>query len=354
MITQYTSSDDCVDNEEDIGSPNPRPAKEIEDVEIEWVVDGLFPAGIILLGGQPGAGKSFLAIELACAISADRKFCNNWNVKKGICLYIDLEGELSETKRRVKRMVTYIPDNLYLDDKCVLEEFYIKKMIESYKKLETEENKIRLIVIDSLISSHNFKENSAIETNKIFRGALFPLKEAFPHTLILLIHHIRKPSVMDEKWTLFRGSGNILAQVRAGYLLLPVPDEGLAFECTKMRVGKKPDRALLEINDLENNRLEIVYKKKLYESVSGIEKCSMDILNWFKEIAKEIKEQGFPIERAIRHKREVVDKFTKKYTHRMVSDALEGLAKKGLLHREKKGDYVHIGEIEIQKSLKVT
>lgn len=45
-------------------------ASDIEPQPVEWLVEGAIPMGmLVVIGGQPGMGKSQIAIKLASAIT---------------------------------------------------------------------------------------------------------------------------------------------------------------------------------------------------------------------------------------------------------------------------------------------
>ena len=59
---------------------------------VEWLVDGLLTKhGFSVLYGEPGAGKSFLAIDMALSVAYGKAWHNN-PVQKGAVLYIAGEG----------------------------------------------------------------------------------------------------------------------------------------------------------------------------------------------------------------------------------------------------------------------
>jgi hypothetical protein len=68
-------------------------AVEARIVDVEHVVDGFIPkGGVVLLYGESGAGKSFLAIDLAMRIAAGLAV-DGREVKAGPVLYLATEGE---------------------------------------------------------------------------------------------------------------------------------------------------------------------------------------------------------------------------------------------------------------------
>jgi hypothetical protein len=59
----------------------------------EWLVEGFIPAGSLAqLYGRSGAGKSFVAIDLALSIAAGRSWLDEHVTKKGPVVYVAAEG----------------------------------------------------------------------------------------------------------------------------------------------------------------------------------------------------------------------------------------------------------------------
>ena len=69
---------------------------------VEWVIEGLLPAGCYLLGGKPKLGKSWLVLALQLAVSQGRDFLGH-KVKSGRCLYLALEDSDRRMQSRIRR-----------------------------------------------------------------------------------------------------------------------------------------------------------------------------------------------------------------------------------------------------------
>ena len=64
------------------------------------IVEGLLYAGVTLLSAPPKTGKSFLALDLACAVATGEPFWKR-QTTAGNVLYLDLEGREYRTKNRL-------------------------------------------------------------------------------------------------------------------------------------------------------------------------------------------------------------------------------------------------------------
>jgi RecA-family ATPase len=131
---------------------------EFVDVKTEYLVDGLIPEnGFVLMRGESGDGKSFIALELALKISIGEKFLGrDTNGKSKVVWFITSESQKQHTSRRLQHSVKY---NGYENKLNGLRFVFIEN--EEYSRLEIEklgkeirnaEQKPDLIIIDSLFT----------------------------------------------------------------------------------------------------------------------------------------------------------------------------------------------------------
>lgn len=91
---------------------------------------GIVPASVILIGGDPGIGKSTMSLQVACALSdLGRKV-----------LYISGEESTKQTKMRADRLSTKAKDNLY-----IVNQIDLNAIIEYINQM-----KPQVVVIDSI------------------------------------------------------------------------------------------------------------------------------------------------------------------------------------------------------------
>lgn len=64
--------------------------------EPTWIVPGILPTGLCILGGLPKVGKSLLSLQLALAVCNGGRFLD-WDVQRGSVVY----GAFEDSKRRV-------------------------------------------------------------------------------------------------------------------------------------------------------------------------------------------------------------------------------------------------------------
>lgn len=71
----------------------------------KWVIPHVLPTGTILLAARPKMRKTFLALQLALAVCAGRKFLD-WKCEKGDVLFLGLEDNERRLKSRIKLLQT--------------------------------------------------------------------------------------------------------------------------------------------------------------------------------------------------------------------------------------------------------
>lgn len=93
---------------------------ESEQEEVVWRIDKLVPTeGITLITGEPGAGKTWIAADMAIRIANGLPVCGHQSKQTGV-LYIAAEGGSRRMMRRLRRLAMPIigeitaPDNLHL------------------------------------------------------------------------------------------------------------------------------------------------------------------------------------------------------------------------------------------------
>ena len=136
---------------------------------------GLAPGSLVLLGGEPGIGKSTLALQVALQL------------KNRLVMYVSGEESLQQIKMRAERIG-------YKDEECLfLNETSLENIFAYCKEL-----KPALVFIDSIqtISTQGI-DSSAGSVSQIRECTAASLKFAkATHTSIFLIGHITKDGIL--------------------------------------------------------------------------------------------------------------------------------------------------------------
>lgn len=156
----------------------------------EMIIDDMVPKGLTVLAGSPKSCKSWMALDMALAITAGRPFLGK---ATRICdvLYLALE----DTDKRLHDRLTTLEESnrrLHLATQCSkLDEGFITQINEFI----TEVPSVKLIIVDTF---QKIRENDASSSNSNQYGReyseLSKLKDFADRNgiAILVIHHLRK------------------------------------------------------------------------------------------------------------------------------------------------------------------
>jgi hypothetical protein len=159
--------------------------------EPRWAVPGLLPAGLTICGGRPKVGKSWLGLQLACAVASGGPVLDT-RAQQGRVLVLALE----DPPRRVKdRMIKQgWPAGLPVD---VLPLGLFQEKVGDLGKgggrrlaCQIERGQYRLVVIDTFTRAFAGDQNDHVEMSL----SLAPIQEAAQtlNTAVLIIDHLRK------------------------------------------------------------------------------------------------------------------------------------------------------------------
>jgi hypothetical protein len=199
----------------------------------EWLVEDVLPTdAFVLLWGIWGAGKTFLALDLALSVATGKPW-HGHTVKGGPAVYVAGEGVRGLNQRRVAWATKYNNDEAVND-------FYVLPspvpMLDSAQvslfadQIEATVGRTPvLIVIDTLARcTPGGDENTQKDMNQ-FVAEADKLRRRFPEAVVLVLHHPSKAGQV-------RGS-TVLTGAADTILKLDVDDEKLVrtLSCDKMK-----------------------------------------------------------------------------------------------------------------------
>jgi archaellum biogenesis ATPase FlaH len=164
--------------------------------ETKWKIQGLIPnAGIVILAGASGDGKSWLALEMAKSLVLGIPFLGYFEVSKSNVLYINQEMATSELYRRGK-LISFEGN---LGKMWVLNrnEFNLNDEENVGWLLEFIYQKIDVVLIDTFRAvAGEVKDDKAEDISNFFQRFKV-LKEK--NVAMVFLDHTRKPERFDGK-----------------------------------------------------------------------------------------------------------------------------------------------------------
>ena len=163
--------------------------------EPQWLVKGLLEeSSLALLFGDPGCGKSFLAIDLASSVATGFPF-HDRETKQGAVFYIAGEGH-GGLRRRFAAweqgnstsldgqplFVSQRAANLYDAESA-------REVADAIDALAAQHGSPRLIVVDTLARSFGGGDENSTKDMNAFVIAMDNLKARYRQATILLVHH---------------------------------------------------------------------------------------------------------------------------------------------------------------------
>jgi hypothetical protein len=210
-------------------------------VEIDWLVDGILPAGCLIMVAAPPSGfKTWLALCLSRAVATGQPFLGR-PTRQAPVSYVDRENAKQVLCGRV-RLVGGARDfhlwPLWAEPEPPL--------LGDFRFLERAKGG-GLLVFDTLVRFHTADENDATGMATVM-GELRRLATA--GATVLLLHHKGKDALTD-----FRGSSEILAGVDIAFILERKGENLLSLRCVKNRLAVEETFNIRVVSDSESFRL---------------------------------------------------------------------------------------------------
>lgn len=187
-------------------------------VNIEWLLEGFLSENTTsVIFGAPGSYKSFVAVDIALHIASGESW-RGLNTEKGKVVYIAGEGNFG-IKKRVKVWLDYhkkeidIPFYLSHSGHNLFDKRVVSDQIQALKEIHSEEDPIKLIVIDTLAKNFHGDENKSSDMNRFVNHVDGMIREAF-NCHVMIIHHTGKGNSSSP-----RGSNVLDGGVDCTYLV---------------------------------------------------------------------------------------------------------------------------------------
>jgi len=194
----------------------------------QWLINGLIPHGLTIVGGPPKSRKSTLLYEITLATVGQGLALNYWGCQPGGALYCSCEDEAGDTKTLVTNLRPQMPDTLpyplrfaNCDEVPTLSEGlldYVREQVKQYQ--------LSLVVLDPLMYLLDQTIPRGMDPFLAMKRMLLPfhwLASELKFALVF-VDHTRKASVQDpDVFTTLYGSQ---AKQAVAYTLIMVSREG--------------------------------------------------------------------------------------------------------------------------------
>lgn len=209
-----------------------------EPAPLRWLIKGWVPeAGVTMVFGESGAGKTFITLDMACRIATGLDW-HGQRAKKGVVVYLCGEGNFGFRQRVAawaKMHGRTDLDTLLVSNKAIdLDAPNAAAQILSAVRSVTDGD-VEAVFVDTVNNHMSGDENSARDVRNMF-GACNVVASALNATVVLN-HHTGHN--IDAKGRA-RGSSAWKASLDASILISKGDDGTIEVSCTKMKDAEPP------------------------------------------------------------------------------------------------------------------
>jgi DNA-binding transcriptional ArsR family regulator len=160
---------------------------------LQWLVPGILPEGLSILAAPPKAGKSYLALGVAVAVSAGGDAFVSILCEQCDVLYLALEDSFRRLQARMRQLLPFggWPERLIVQVEATRVGEGLEDEIAAWAEGS---ERPRLVIIDTwrTVKPESRGRGSAYDEDATAIAPLHALANRFPGMGILLIHHTRK------------------------------------------------------------------------------------------------------------------------------------------------------------------
>ena len=216
--------------------------KETTPEDPEWIWQGRIPLRLVsLITGDPGIGKTYALVSLACTLAEGGSWPDGTPVVPGKVLYVDAENGLAEIRRRLAAQGFEAWDNFRV---ALMEDFSRTERVPFHEEfvdslnVAIKEFSPDWVIIDPLVAFHSLNENSATAVRELMVNLSDLATEH--HLAITVVQHPNKVGNSLDPYSI-RGSGDFVAAPRAIMTITQSREPGIkALAVTKLNVAKIP------------------------------------------------------------------------------------------------------------------
>ncbi|GHT78531.1 hypothetical protein FACS1894130_05280 [Spirochaetia bacterium] len=217
-----------------------------------WLVKGLIETDSFgCLFGDPGAGKSFLAIELAACVATGTHFYELEVKRPGPVIYLAGEGRAGLLRRfnawSIARRIPIKDAPLFLNSGAVslIEDSSMVSMVKALKSLIKELGRPPALVILDTWSRTLGGDDSAPSDAAAGVAALDALRARFDNFAALVVHHEGHLKGRGRGWSGLRAAVDVELRAERG------KDDLLRLECTKAKDTKPIEPMAFQFSTVE-------------------------------------------------------------------------------------------------------
>jgi len=161
--------------------------------EPRWVIPDLLPEGLSLLAGKPKTGKSWLALNIAAAVSIGGCVLGSIQVERGKVLYLALEDSERRLKGRLDLIQAVPTDKLHFFTAWAKGE----DALSDLRLWLTQNADTRLVVVDTLQRIREPSVNGYSYSDDVEEIGKLATLAGGRRLAIMVLHHTRKMAAFD-------------------------------------------------------------------------------------------------------------------------------------------------------------
>ncbi|MUJ18594.1 helicase RepA family protein [Aliivibrio fischeri] len=216
----------------------------------QWILNGFIPKESVgVMYGKSGSRKSFIAIDISCAV-ATGSLWHNQITRKGAVVYVAAEGQMGISKRvKAWEIVTdQQVEQLYILGQAIVmsDATAQNNLIQAIHELEKHNDiKVELIILDTLARNFGGDENSPDAMGKFIRGC--DLVKTSTGASVLAIHHSGKDVSKGG-----RGHSSLNAAIDCEFQVSHDSKTGLTtLSNTKMKDAEEADDVVFDFQPIK-------------------------------------------------------------------------------------------------------